>query len=513
MITGNEAENGSSSAVSIVRSVSWNYAGYFCEFLAGVFLLAYVVRRISVADYGIFLLALSLAGFLHILDFGLGNVLVQLYMSVWSSTGIREASRLASSLVLTLFVGGLLGATVLSALAWAVPQLLKLPSAQTAVAVRVLVLVAFSAAPAMAAMPLEHFCQAFHRFDRLNQVQIAMVALRVAFTVAVLATRQGIVGLAAIQAALTTIRLLMFLVVTRAAVAGFAFTPLQFDGGAVAGAMKASRWAFGDDVARRLANSSEPAILAGLSSLPQVAMFGVAGKLPAHIYTFAVRGLSVLMPSFSRQYNEGDTEQLRESYCNAFRVCVTGLLPLVIFAAICSRQLLAIWAGPAYRDAAPAMVALLLFVLSQVVEIPSDLVLYSHGRIRRAARLSMIESGAKIALVLALVVPYGAAGVAAGAALAHWSVNLFGYMPQACRVAHLRPRELWRRALSGYGSRQAALFGTMAAALSVGSRTLPPSAVFAGCAAACLIYAGVWLAYTARPMWKAEVRKLPALVM
>jgi O-antigen/teichoic acid export membrane protein len=61
-----------------VRSEAWNYLGHFFEFCSGLLLLAYVVRRVTVHDYGIYLLAQSLAAFLFLLEFGMGNVLVPL---------------------------------------------------------------------------------------------------------------------------------------------------------------------------------------------------------------------------------------------------------------------------------------------------------------------------------------------------------------------------------------------------------------------------------------------------
>jgi peptidoglycan biosynthesis protein MviN/MurJ (putative lipid II flippase) len=155
------------------------------------------------------------------------------------------------------------------------------------------------------------------------------------------------------------------------------------------------------------------------------------------------------------------------------------------------------------------LVWLLVSALSQVTEFSSDLVLYSHDRIRQAARFSVIETVGKIVCALALVVPFGAAGVAAGVAFWHWCVNLFGYLPEASRVAAIKPWELWRGALMGGGkgsAGQGVAFVAGAAALYGCSRNLPPVAVFGACAVVCAIYAGVWLACTALPMWKAAQR-------
>ena len=490
---------------SFLRSVSWNYLGYFCELVAGVLLLAYVVRRVPVEDYGIYLLAQSIAGFLSILDFGLSNVLVQLYVATLTSKGMAEVGRMASTLFWTLMGTGVLGALVLSVLALLVPQLIRLPAQRTHTALALVILASATVALTLPAMALEDLCRAFHRFDRVNQVQVGMVALRVALTVAVLSAGKGIVALASVMALLALVRLILLWILAQAGIGGLSLRLFCFDVLRVQEAMRMSSWAFGDDLSRRIAMSADTMIVAGLGGFRQVALLGMGGKLPAHLYQFAIRGLSVMMPSLSRHYSQGDTAQLRKMYGNAFRVCVTGVLPLVVFAGICSRQLMEVWAGTAYRRAGPVLAWLLVFALSQVLEFPSDLVLYSHDRIRQAARFAMIESIAKIAAVLALVVPFGAAGAAAGIALTHWAVNLFAYLPEACRVAQARPFELGREALAGNGWLAAAC-AAGAAVLYVASGRLPAAWVFGACAAVCAIYGAIWLCCTVLPMKKAQAR-------
>jgi O-antigen/teichoic acid export membrane protein len=488
--------------LSLVRSVSWNYLGYFCELTAGVLLFAYVVRHISVEDYGLFLLAQSIAAFLFLLDFGLSNVLIQVYVSTRASGGMTDVSRLASTLLVSLFGIGALGVVVLSLLAMLVPKVINLPVGQTHVALQVLILSAMGAQLSLTSLPLDHLCQAFHRFDRINQVQVAIVALRVVLTVIVLALGKGIVALAAVQVVLSLARLLALWAVARASLAGLDLNLLCFDLFRLRKVMKVSGWAFGDDVSRRIGMNSESLILAGLGSFRQVALFGMASRLPAHLYQFAARGVSVILPSLSRNHAEGDAAQLRVTYQNAYRVCLTGFLPLVVYAAICSRQLVQVWAGVAYLGAAPVLVWLLVSAMSQVMEFPSDLVLYSHDRIRQAAGFSVIETMGKILFALALVVPFGAAGVAAGVAIWHWCVNLFFYLPAACRVASIRPLDLWRGSVTG-GFAQVAAFVFGVIALCACSRRFTPMGVFAALAAVCLMHSGVWLWATALPIWKA----------
>jgi len=146
------------------------------------------------------------------------------------------------------------------------------------------------------------------------------------------------------------------------------------------------------------------------------------------------------------------------------------------------------------------------------VALPSDMVLYSHGLIPKAARFSILQTAGKIGVAVALASRYGAIGVAAGVAIWHWSINLFVYLPAACRVAEMSPGELWRSTLiredrQVAGDRRANLiqgvaFIICAALLASGMVVLKAPAMFVACVLVSLVYAGIWAACTALPMWR-----------
>jgi O-antigen/teichoic acid export membrane protein len=501
--------------LSFVRSVSWNYLGYFFEFVSGLLLMAYVVRRISVHEYGIYLLAQAVAAFLYLLEFGMGNVLVPLYISTFARSGIAEVSRLASTGFLALLGLGAAGAVVLSLAALFIPRWIGLPSADTALAVRVLIVMSVAVGLALSQMMLEQLCQAFHRFDRVNQVQIAVVALRVALTIAVLMTGRGIVALATVQVAVSGLRLAGLWAVASTSINGLTLR-FRFDRELLLQAMHMSKWAFGDDISHRIALNVESVILAALGSFEQLALFGVGSRLPAHLYQFASRGMSVLLPTLSKHHAEADKAQLRATLSAVYRVCLTGLVPLASFAAICGPALMKIWAGQAYAGAAPVLAWLLMSSLSMVMALASDMVLYSHDQIRKAALFSILQTLGKIALALALARQYGALGVAVGIAVWHWSVNLFFFLPAACKVAELSQWELWRVALTGHsredgrqgaGDRRSNLiqggaFVLCAVALGSGMKVLGTLEMFVACILTSLLYAGIWANCTALPMWR-----------
>ncbi len=492
-------------APHLVRSALWNYLGYFCELCAGALLIAYVVRRVSLEDYGIYVLAQSTASILCLLDFGLSGVLIPLYSWTLSSKGKAEVGRLVSTLILLLFGLGTLGATVLSLLALGLPELINLPSVHTALVLKLLVLAAVTVQFTLPSVALDCLYQASHRFDRLTQVQISMLLLRVGLTVAVVAMGSGIVAIAVVRASVSFAQLVILWAVLRLEITGPSLKLFCFDRSQVPKVLKVTGWAFGGDLAQRIGVISEKLILAGVCSFGQVAMFGLASRLPEHFVQFAGQGLSVLTPSLSRSHSDGNRTQIQVIYQNACSACLTGLMPLVVFAAICAKPLMEIWGGRSYSNAGLVMVWLLILALSRILEHPSELVLYSHNRVRAAARIRAIEMIGKIGLALALAVPFGAAGVAAGVAVCHWCVNLFLYLPEACRAAETPPWELLRKAATG-NMRLIGAFVLGAGALAWCSHALPVTMSFWAFVGVSFIYAALWWASTSLPIRGADKR-------
>jgi O-antigen/teichoic acid export membrane protein len=495
-----------------MRSVSWNYLGYFVECGAGLLLTAYVVRRIPVHDFGIYLLAQAIAAFLYLLEFGMGSMLVSLYVSTFARKGIAETGRLTSTVFMALLASGSVGALVLSLAAMCMPELLRLPPEDAALAGRVLILMSMAVALALPQTALELLCQAFHRFDRINQVQIVVVMLRVGLSVAVLMAGKGIVAFATVQVAVWAVRLVGLWIAASASISGLSLR-LQFDRGLLLEALHMSKWAFGDDISHRIALNTEPVVLAAFASFEQVALFGVGSRLPAHLYHSAARGLSVLIPTLSQHHAEGDKARLRVTFSSAYRICMTGLAPTAIFGAICAPALVRVWAGPAYANAAPVLAYLLMSALSMVMMLPSDMVLYSHAHIKQAAGFSVLQTFGKVAVASALAGKFGAVGVAAGVTLWHWCVSLFFYFPAACRIAETGPIELWRAALSENRTAnviQGAVFLFFVVALAVGMRVLGSTQMFVVFALISLLYAAIWFYYTALPMWRRSRNESPA---
>jgi O-antigen/teichoic acid export membrane protein len=487
----------------MARSVAWNYLGAVYEALAGIVLVSYVARRISVGEYGVVLLAMSLCATMFMLDLGLSNVLVQAYIAAAKNNREGLADLLSTAFVALVGVGTL-GVLVFIALALKLPGPFKIPPEYVWRASIVFVLIAVATQVGLPTIALECAYEAFQRFDRINQVQFVTATVRVVLTLVLLARGYGVVALAAVQVVVSLLRLLVFCVALQWSVPGAHLDVRRFDWNLLNPLLRRGAWAVMDNSARQLASISDSLILGVFGSVSSVALFGLGGKLPAHLSNFVNRGAAVILPSLSRYHAEGDQRQLQRVYKNAQLLVFTGALPVVVLGGACARPLIEVWLGSAYNGAAAVMQWLLLAALSLAMECASYHMLYARGEVKTAARIATFESVANVLVSLALVFRYGAVGLAAGTAITHVLINAFWYTPAACRAAGIRTSELVRAVMGGRTWLLLLLIVEIVIIRLVWSALAPEGVLILGVIGG-IAYLAVWGLRTVIPMWRLRV--------
>ncbi len=423
--------------------------GVAYEAISGFLLVAYIVRRISPAEYGLLLLAISVTGLAYLLDLGLSNLLVQAYVAA-AKQSLEKVSALLSTAFFTLTACGSLAVIAFLALAFHLPGPFQIPRQYLREASIVFLLAAVAVLASLPATALEYAYQAFHRFDRINQEQCAIATIRVVLVVALLSKGHGVVALAAVYAVVSLLRVLLLWVGLPWSVAGLRLGLRRFQWSLLRPLLRPGGWAALDNCTRQFASFSDSLILGVFGSLGSVALFGIGSKLPKHLSNLVTKGAIVILPSLSESHVDADQQQIRRVYLDTQKLVFAGVLPVVVLGFVCARPLVQLWAGNTYLGAAAVMQWLLLAAFSLAMEYPSDLLLYARGEIKTAAIISTCESLANVALSIVLVFRYGAVGLAAGTALTHILISALWYTPAACRAAGISATELLQAITRGH---------------------------------------------------------------
>ena len=123
------------------------------------------------------------------------------------------------------------------------------------------------------------------------------------------------------------------------------------------------------------------------------------------------------LPAASRYVAAEDAARLRELLVRGARYSTALLVPVAVTGMVLAGPVLEVWLGPGFRDGGPAMAILLAYWLVTAPTGVTAAVLIASGRSGDLARYAGAVTAANVVLAVALVEPLGLEGVAIATAL------------------------------------------------------------------------------------------------
>ncbi len=483
------------------RSAAWNYAGYAYQIAINFGLTAYIVRHISVAEYGLFLLVMSLSATLNLLDLGISGVLVQSYVYALKKGTSEHFNDLISTALVALGGLGTVGTALFCGLALLLPGPFRIPKPLLHEASLIFLIAALVVQVRLPAVALRQAYQAHHRFDRINQLQLIATTIQTILSVYVLYAGYGIVALAVVQLITAVIQFGMFFAGLPLVIPGIRVSLLRFRGKLLGSLMVEGKWAFMANVTGYLVEMATWGILGSFGSMTEVALYGIAFKAPNQLWNLADKGADVLLPVLSEYSAEEDRANLRRVFLKTQQLIFGAVLPFVILGSFFATPLLHLWVGMQYLHASVAMRWLLVGVLAHAVAYSSDLLFYACGKVKRATWISLAGGAATVGGSILLVPHYGAAGMAASFAVSLLVVDCGWFTMEACNLSHTSVRALVKGLVNGLGLPLLVLIAEIALILSLHSVLSPLWTVLAATASGC-VYFMLWGVRTALPLYR-----------
>jgi O-antigen/teichoic acid export membrane protein len=181
------------------RNVLSNWGGYAFSILIGFFVSPFVVHHLGNSLYGVWVLIMSLTGYLGLLDAGVRGAVTRYVAKFHAEANHEDASRTASAALAIFATAGLLAILISFGLAFVAIDHFKIPQEYHAAARVVLCLAGFTMAASFLGGVFGGILVALQRFDINNLIQVAGSGLRSLAIIIALLAGKGIVSLAFIQ--------------------------------------------------------------------------------------------------------------------------------------------------------------------------------------------------------------------------------------------------------------------------------------------------------------------------
>lgn len=401
--------------ISRIRNVLANWGGYI--FSAGInFVLSpLVVHSLGDSSYGIWILLGSLVGYLGLLDLGVRAAVTRYVARFHAESNHLEATRVASSALVTFSSIGLLATAVAAVLALFVSDIFQIPAELVDAARVVLVLGGVNVAISMVGGVYGGIVAGLQRFDYANIAEVIIGAIRAIAIVVALKTGQGLIALALIQLGASVLRGLASYWLSRRL-----YPELR-------AAFSESRrshlgmiFYFSASVLLLQASSmlilfSDSVVIGASLPIGMVTLFAIAANLTEYARA-PISGISqTLTPSASALEADDEGEELVRVLLVGARIATLIVFPIVLTFMLRGGSFIGLWMGPEYADPSGDVLWVLslalLFAVGYQIVVATMMGISKHDGLVPAF---IIEAVCNIVLSVIWLQSYGIIGVAWG---------------------------------------------------------------------------------------------------
>jgi O-antigen/teichoic acid export membrane protein len=180
-------------------------------------------------------------------------------------------------------------------------------------------------------------------------------------------------------------------------------------------------------VAGRASVQSGTVVVGAFLGAAPVTYFALALRLVEFAKALLRTATNTLTPAVSSLEAAGDVDAIRRMFLRGTRVVLYLILPVHLGLVVFGRPFLTTWLGdPEYADRCyPALVILSATLSLVVAQSVASRVLYGTGRLRMFARMAILEAIVNVGLSVLLCPRFGLIGVAIGAAVPNFVMNLW----------------------------------------------------------------------------------------
>jgi O-antigen/teichoic acid export membrane protein len=407
------------------RSVLSNWITYVVSGVVSFFLSPYIVRHLGNSAYGIWVLLVSLTGYLGFLDLGIRGAVTRYIARFHAEHNHEEASRTVSSASGLFLVGGL-GALVVSAAfaLFAVPHF-DIPPAYFRAAQLVVLIAGANVAISLISGVFGGILVGLQRFELHNTIALVSTGLRATAIILALRSGKGLITLALIQFGVTVGELLLGYLFSRKL-----YPELHFAVGHMYRTHVALIFSFGIfalllQASNYLIYYTDAMVIGSFLPVSMITFFAIAGNLTIYSRDLVGGFSRIMTPMASKMEVENDGAKLREAALKAARYCAIAILPVFLTFIIRGSSFIELWMGPSYAELSGHVLWILSipwFFGAGAAVLSS--VMLGISRHKPVVPVAIAEGLCNLALSIILVRKIGIVGVAWGTAIPNIAVNL-----------------------------------------------------------------------------------------
>lgn len=402
-----------------------NWLTYFIGGTVGFFLSPFIVRHLGNSAYGVWVLLVSLTGYLGFLDLGIRGAVTRYIAKFHAEADHEQARRTIGSACGMFLIAGAVAVAVALVCAFLLVPHFQIPAEYLRASQIVVVITGITVSVSLVSGIFGGVIAGLQRFDVMNAIALTGVLLRSAVIFVALSRGGGLVTLASIQLGTTAVELTLGLILSR-----------RLYPEARAGAGRISRQhaslilSFGIfalllQLSNYLIFYTDALVIGALLPVSMVTFFAIGGNLTIYARDL-VGGVSRTMtPLASKVEVEAGDDELRNITLKAGRFCSLVMMPIFLTFLVRGRAFIGLWMGDSYAELSGHVLEILSipWLFGAGTSVAASVIL-GIGQHKRVVPFAIAEAVSNLVLSLLLIRPFGIVGVAWGTAIPNLAISL-----------------------------------------------------------------------------------------
>jgi O-antigen/teichoic acid export membrane protein len=431
--------------MQIARSVLSNWFATMAVMAVGFFLSPFIVHRLGVVAYGVWVLTISSVNYMAILDMGMASSVIR-FVSKGHATQDHEGASEALSAVL--WVRLQISALILlltGVLALVFPHVFEVPTDLAGDARKALLIIGFTTAMGMSFGVFSSTLSALHRYDLRSYVTLVQLAIRVTGIVYLLRTGHGIVAIALCELTAATVSNCLLAYLARRTYPELKIHLTKPRWEVLRKIWSYSVYAFMVTIAVQLVYQTDNLVVGAFVSASAVTFYSIGNSLCRYTDQVVAAMTTTFTPAASTYEAAGDLSGLRALYFNGTRATMAFSLPIVITLIIRGRSFIALWMGPQFSRTSGTVLAILAVALMfSLQNTTAGAIAFGVEKHKMLAKWSMGEAIANLVLSISLARTIGIYGVAIGTLIPSLVIHLVLWPRYVCRLVDVSFIQVFR---------------------------------------------------------------------
>jgi O-antigen/teichoic acid export membrane protein len=430
----------------IAQNVLSNWFALAVTTLTGFFLSPFVVHHLGNLAYGVWVIVMSLAAYMNLLDLGLRGAITRFVSKGSTQQNHEESSRAVSgALWIRLWISSAIVVTGLI-MAMGLQHIFVIPPAFQQPARLALLVTAVTVAINLWCGVFGGVLVALHRYDLTSYISILQTCVRAAGIVYLLRSGHGILSLAIWElcisvAAQTATIILCFRVYPQLKIAFGRPDPAT-----LRKLWNYSLYVFLINVALQVTYYTDNLVVGAFLSPAAVTLYAIGGLLISYSRQIVSSMTTTFTPLASSYEAQGNYENLRRLVIHGTRAALLVSLPIQLALFFRGHTFIRLWMGEQYAGpSGTVMQILLLSVVFSSANTTSAGIVYGMEKHKRIALWGMIESVLNLSLSIILVRRIGIYGVAWGTTIPSVLMEMILWPSYICKLLQMPVRTyLWQ---------------------------------------------------------------------